>query len=194
MPQFKPWGNLVIVIPIELQILVFSVSGVTLKLADHWGELEHKLPAYFTAILTSGFFGWLAAQNPLNGALIFGLLLGVIVAQKVDRGNLGVGVIATVLFAFLFNAPFPSLWLIVSVACAAALDEIGHDRKSRTDRWYVAVFRFRPILKLVVIGFGLLTWIPYHVILYVLGFDFAYELTNGVLAKKNSGGIEGHAL
>jgi len=97
------------VIPIELQILIFSVSGVTLKLADHWGELEHKLPAYFTAILTAAFFGWLAAQNPLNGALIFGLLLGVIVAQKVDRGNLGVGVIATVLFAILFNAPLPSL-------------------------------------------------------------------------------------
>ena len=179
-----------IVIPIELQILIFSVSGVTLKLADHWGELEHKLPAYFTAILTAGFFGWLASQNPLNGALIFGLLLGVIVAQKVDRGNLGVGVVATVLFAILFNAPLPSLWLIVGVACAAALDEIGHDRTTNIDKWYVAVFRFRPILKLVVISLGILTWIPYHIILNVLGFDLAYELTNGVLALKNRGGTE----
>jgi hypothetical protein len=182
-----------IVIPIELQILIFSVSGVTLKLADHWGELEHKLPAYTTAILSAGFFGWLAAQNPLNGALIFGILLGVIVAQKVDRGNLGVGVIATVLFAILFNAPLPSLWLIVSVACAAALDEIGHDR-TNTNKWYIAVFRFRPILKLVVISLGLLTWIPYHIILNVLGFDLSYELTNGALAQKNSGNIEEGAL
>ena len=172
-------------ISIELQVVIFSVSGLTLKLADHWGELEHRLPAYSIAMLTAGFFGWLAAQNPLNGGLIFGLLLGVIVAQKVDRGNLGVGVIATVLFAILFNAPLPSLWLIACVACAAALDEIGHDRKTNTDKWYGAVFRFRPILKLVVISLGLLTWIPYHIILYVLGFDLVYELTNGVLTQKN---------
>jgi hypothetical protein len=177
-----------------VQILLFSVSGVTLKLADHWGEREQKLPAYFIALLTAGCFGWLAAQNPLNGALIFGLLLGVIVAQKVDRGNLGVGVIATVLFAILFNAPLPPLWLIASVACAAALDEVGHDRNANTDKWYVAVFRFRPLLKLVVISLGLLTWIPYHIPFNVLGFDFAYELTNGILAQKNRGDIEEGAL
>jgi hypothetical protein len=173
----------VIAIPVELQVLIFSVSGVTLKLADHWGELGRRVPAYCTAILTAFFYGWLAAQDPFNGAVIFGLLLGVIVARKVDRGNLGVGVLATVLFTVFFNAPFPSLWLIVIVACAAALDEIGHDLNATSDKWYVAAFRFRPILKLAVISVGVLTWIPYYLIFNVLGFDLAYELTNAMLAQ-----------
>jgi hypothetical protein len=170
------------------------MSGVTLKLADHWGELGRRLPAYCTAILTAYFYGWLAAQDPFNGAVIFGLLLGVIVARKVDRGNLGVGVIATVLFTILFNAPFPSLWLIVVVACTAALDEIGHDLNTNSDDWYVAAFRFRPILKLVVISLGVLTWIPYYIILNVLSFDLAYELTNGMLTQKNSGSMKERTL
>lgn len=174
------------VIPIEFQVLVFCVSGVTLKLADLWGERGLKFPAYSSAILTASFFGWLAAQNSLNGALIFGLLLGVIVAQKVDRWNLGIGVIATVVFAILFNAPLPSLWLIVVVACSAALDEVGHDRNTTTDNWYVVAFRFRPILKLVMISLGVLTWIPYHIVFDVLGFDLAYELTSRVLAQERT--------
>ena len=177
--------ELTIAVSIELQLLIFSVSGVTLKLADHWGELGLKLPAYSSAILTAGLFGSLAAQDPLNGALIFGLLLGVIVAQKVDRGNLGVGVLATILFAVLFHAPLPSLWLIMIVACAAALDEVGHDRSTDTSHWYAPAFRFRPILKLVMISLGAMTWIPYHIILNVLGFDLAYELMNGVLTLTN---------
>ena len=177
-----------IVVSIELQLLIFSVSGVTLKLADHWGELGRKFPAYFSAILTAGSFGLLAAQDPLNGALIFGLLLGVIVAQKVDRMNLSVGVIATILFAILFQAPLPALWLIVIVACAAALDEVGHDRSTDTLYWYGVMFRFRPILKFVIISLGILTWIPYHIMFNVLGFDLGYGVMNQVLAQKKREG------
>lgn len=174
-------------IPIELQILIFSVSGVTLKLADYWGELGRSLPAYSSAILTAVLFGSLAAQDPLNGALIFGLLLGVTVAEKVDRGNLGVGVVATILIAVLFQAPLPSLGLIMVFAIAAYLDEVGHDRSTDPLYWYTAVFRFRLILKLVVISLGVLTWISYHIVINLLCFDLAYEGMNVVLTHKSGG-------
>jgi hypothetical protein len=176
--------ELAIPLPIELQILIFSVSGVTLKLADFWGEHERSLPAYSSAILTAVLFGSLATQDPLNGALIFGLLLGVTVAQKVDRGNLCAGIIATILFAVLFQAPLPSLWLLIVVAIAASLDEVGHDRSTDIQYWYSTVFRFRPILKLVMIGVGVMTWIPYHLVINLLGFDLAYEGINLVLTHK----------
>lgn len=176
--------ELTIPLPIELQILIFSVSGVTLKLADFWGELERSLPAYSSAILTAVLFGSLAMQDSLNGALIFGLVLGVTVAQKVDRANLGVGVIATILFAVLFQAPLPSLWLFMVVASAASLDEVGHDRSTETQSWFTTVFRFRPILKLVMISLGVMTWIPYHIVINLLCFDLAYEGMNWVLVHK----------
>jgi hypothetical protein len=157
-----------------------------LKLADYWGErVWFPLPAYSSAVLTALLFGSLAAQDPLNGALIYGLLLGVTVAQKVDRGNLVVGIVATVIFTVLFQAPFPSLWLMVIVAIAAALDEVGHDRSSAIQGKHATVFRFRPALKLVVFSLGWISWIPYQMIVNILGFDLAYEGVNWVLTRND---------
>ncbi|MCW4040101.1 MAG: hypothetical protein NWE83_05030, partial [Candidatus Bathyarchaeota archaeon] len=98
------------------------------------------------------------------------------------------GVIATILFAILFQAPLPALWLILIVACAAAVDEVGHDRSTDTSYWYGVVFRFRPILKFVIISLGILTWIPYHIMFNVLGFDLGYGVMNQVLTQKKREG------
>ncbi len=142
-------------------LLAFALWGASLKLADFFGEIGCWL-GYVSAAGSAACLGLLLVDSPVSSAIVLGIAVGVVLAGKVDRGNLvfglllGLGVAAVL--GFLFGGfVFPSVSVLAVVAAGALLDELGHDRFGALEGWG-AVFRFRSVLKvavLVLFGLGL---------------------------------------
>lgn len=161
----------------ELVLVAYALSGVALKTADVLGETGKTWGAFLSATISAGLFGVLTAESAVSSALIFGIILGVTASRKVDRPNLVVGLILTLIFAVCFGAQIPALWLLITVAVFAYIDEVGHDRRRQT-RVPAVFFQYRLSLKLAMIGLALIAQIPALNLMGFLCFDLCYDGTS----------------
>ncbi len=167
----------------ELVLVAYALSGVALKTADVLGETGKTWGAFLSAAIAAGLFGVLTAESAVSSALIFGIILGVTASKKVDRPNLVVGLIVTLIFAVCFGAQPPTPWLLITVAVFAFIDEVGHDRRRRQPGGPAVFFQYRLSLKLAMIGLALAAQIPALYLMGFLCFDLCYDGTSYLVKR-----------
>jgi hypothetical protein len=171
----------------EVVVLAFAVGGVSLKLADFYGERESSAASYIYASVSAVALGLLISHSPISSSIILGIAFGVVLSGKVNRPNLIFGLALTLLTALIFSFKLPVLWLLLTVALSSFVDEITHDRLSSKRFFFANFFLLRPFLKLTILSITALSLIS---VVYAVGFfcfDLSYDtaswLLNSYLAR-----------
>jgi hypothetical protein len=172
-----------VALPPALLLLVSTVSGCALKLADIYSERRLNATSYAVAGATAILFGLLIADNPASSTLILGIMIGVTLAAKVNRMSLIFGGVVTLLVAGALGISTPIVWMLGVVAALTWVDEIGHEVFGSDVRVPARFFRWRLALKLGVFVLTATRWLDVSYTLSFYGFDFAYDVTGWYLAR-----------
>ncbi|MBL7118909.1 hypothetical protein ISS96_02745 [Candidatus Bathyarchaeota archaeon] len=161
--------------------LICPLAGATLKLADVMSERQNNRTLCFLTSGTAGcLIGLLITFDAFSSAVFSGIVLGVVLAGKVDQPCLGFGLIVTVLTAWLAGPKEPALTLLLITILASFADEIGHDRYPGGGR-FSKFLEYRGILKLMIGLSYLLGILPFYSSCMFYLFDVAYDLSSRVL-------------
>lgn len=171
----------------ELLLITFIISGITLKLADFYGEIGNNILQYFFAVASALSFGLLIFNDSYTSSIILGIIVGVTLSRKVNRPNLVLGLILTLLIAGIlgfslgFSLPIP--WLLIIVSLFSFIDEFCHDKFSANREYFTLFFRFRPLLKLAMLLLAISSLVETIYALGFLSFDLAYDVTSWLLTR-----------
>lgn len=176
-------------LPIGALILTYLISGISLKLADIYGE---RGKGYIPAIISAITMGILISDSPSSASIILGIILGVAFAGKIDQLNLKIGLgitLATaIIIEFIFGFTIPNLPLLAIVTGGALIDEKGHDRLG-SKKITGTFFRFRMTLKTFIIilaflkGFSPVGIDAVYAVSF-LCFDIAYDVIGIIFDSK----------
>jgi len=162
-------------------LIVFITGGITLKLADFYGERGDNIIQYFFAAIAAFSFGLLISDSPTSSSIILGIIIGVALSKKVNRPNLILGLVFTFLISGILGFSLPIPWLLIIVSIVSFIDELFHDKLATNKEWLRLFFRFRLSLKLVMLFLAILSLVEIIYFLGFLSFDFAYDITGWLL-------------
>jgi len=174
---------IVVALAPHLLLLLSSLSGFSLKLADIHSERQPNMTSYTIAGATAVLFSLLIADNPSTSTLTLGIMIGVTLAAKVNQKSLIFGGAATMLIAFIIGIATPIAWMLITVAALTWIDEIGHDKHETNTGFPSLFFRYRLTLKL---GVLILTATGHLNAVHAAsfyGFDITYDITGWRLAQ-----------
>lgn len=172
-------------------LLAFALAGVFLKLADDYGEKGNSLIGYAAAFTAAGLFWLLVKVDQYTSAVMLAVVVGCIASLKVDRWNLIAGLILLAVLMGAMGFEIPALPPLITLATAAYLDEAGHDRRWRWG-WIKRVFRYRPILKGLVVLLAALGLLSPLSAVGLIVFDVSYDSTGVVIRRgKSTDGVGG---
>lgn len=176
-----------------LEILFYSLSGLFMKVSDDAHDQKHNIILGVVAAVICGItIGYLAVTSADAACIFLAILIGTVLAWKVDCLNHILSLLVFVGIIVIMG--FPTIGIITLAVCAAAafLDEIGNDSKWAAQRKYVKeFFQYRFVLKIVILLFAVLgmlvTVYPEIKIagvqffapltfIYFLVFEISYEL------------------
>ena len=163
-------------------ILLFAFGGVSLKIADYYGERSTKTISFISACFSALIFGLLISHNSISSSIILGIILGVLFSGKINQQNLFFGLVLTLTIAFILNFHPPTLWLLFIVTLFSFIDELSHDRFS-SKKFLANFFLLRPFLKMSFIIMAFLSLIEINYILAFFCFDLSYDFTNFLLNR-----------
>jgi hypothetical protein len=181
--MFEPSVMVTVALPPHLLLLISTVSGFSLKLADVYSERRLNASSYAVAGATAVFFGLLIADNPVSSALTLGIMIGVTLAAKVNRMSLIFGGGVTLLVAYILGISTPVAWVLVVVAVLTWIDEIGHEAYESDVGLPARFFRCRLALKFGVFILAVTGQMGVSYTLSFYGFDFAYDVTGWCLTR-----------
>ena len=164
-------------------ILLFALGGVSLKIADYYGERTSKIISFISASVSAIIFGLLIAHSSISSSIILGIILGVLFSGKINQLNLFFGLALTLVIAFMLNFKIPFLWLLSIVTFFSFLDELSHDRYSSKKNVIAKFFLRRPFLKMSFLIIASLSLIEISYILAFFCFDISYDFTNFLLNR-----------
>lgn len=167
----------------HLLLILSSLSGFSLKLADIHSERQPNMTSYTIAGATAILFGLLIADNPSTSTLTLGIMIGVTLAAKVNQKSLIFGGVVTMLTAFILGIATPITWMTITVATLTWIDEIGHD-KLETDTGFPSLFfQYRLTLKLGILILAATGHLNAVHAASFYGFDITYEITSWRLTR-----------
>lgn len=173
-----------VALPPHLLLLVSTVSGFALKLADVYSERRRNATSYAVAGATAILFALLIADNPASSTLTLGVMIGVTLAAKVNRMSLIFGGAVTLLVAALLSISPPIIWMLVVVAALTWIDELGHEAFGSDAGVSAGFFRWRLTLKLGVFVLAATRQLGVSYTVSFYGFDLAYDATAWILARR----------
>ncbi len=184
-------------------LTAFFLLGALVKFIDDAFD-EKAYPRKFALILapiTAIFWAYIMALDPMFAVLLTAIILGVIIKGKIDNVAFVIAVLCVYLVYFFFGVwhelltPF-YLFLIVIIAIAGVLDEIGNDyvdnnqifKKGFFGKIVHYFFEYRFTMKLFVLFLSLLGF--FHIFFFVvfffwdIGYEFVMNYTKLILAKR----------
>jgi len=175
-------------------VLAWIYQGFDLKFIDKIVDDNKQVHAIVTwavmivSAMTAGFF---MAVDAFTGGCVIALILGMILANKIDAKLWFVQIIlvlgAYIAFLNIFFMVAPALVanfidvlvVFVIVLAFSILDEIAHDAsEKKASRFLDVIGGWRMLMKAVAVAMafvlpGIVAW--YHVVAWLL-FDIAYEI------------------
>ncbi len=168
---------------------LYFIAGLSLKIGDDLLDvLNRPRHAWLPLILTGLAAGRLLSNSQWDAALLTAILMGVLIAGKVDRPQFVAVLFIAPLIMFIVGPPLIMdllQWcaLIVILLLAGAIDEIGNDWADRRARsritWFFAhrfTMKICALLLCIVLPMFLSTAIGMWI------FDAGYE-TSRILSK-----------
>ncbi len=111
-----------------LEILFYSLSGLFMKVSDDAQDQKNNILLGVVAAVICGItIGYLAVTNADAACIFLAILIGTVLAWKVDCLNHILSLLIFIGIIMIFG--FPTIGIITLAVCAAAafLDEIGND-------------------------------------------------------------------
>lgn len=168
----------------SLVVFLFFILGAGIKFIDQTFDKKNsndqKL-ALAISIVCGLIIGTLISIDYFSSILLIGIIVGVILANKIDNIAFFIGLVFVVLISVLLNF-YSNLHLnfvlIAVIAFASLIDEIGNDladkgKLSGVINWF---FVNRFVLKVTVLVMFFLNLLPFVYLLAFLAFDVAYYL------------------
>jgi len=164
-----------------IEPLLYPISGFLMKLADDLADERKTRTGAIVGILCGACIGFLATISIDAAYIFFGILLGTLLAGKID--NLNHFLAATLFLLIVLLKGLSALEPITLIICvlAAFIDEVGHDLNGG---YLFKIFEYRFTLKIALLA---LTIIPYFIafidgikwysFIFFLFFELAYEFT-----------------
>ncbi|MBP2045344.1 hypothetical protein [Methanobacterium aggregans] len=179
---------------LELYLIFYALAGFLMKLSDDFSDVKiNKFLAVTTGLLCVLCISYLAVSSSDAACIFIGVLIGNLLAFKVDTLNhiLSIIILSTILFIF----GIPSIGIITLIICTAAafIDEIGHDNDwiAEKSSFMETFFEYRFTLKIAVLVFSVLGFLQIFLplsyinglqyfqpqtIIYFILFDVFYEV------------------
>lgn len=190
-----------------LEAVLYALSGFFMKFSDDALDMENNTRlGIIGGLICVAAIGYLSV-NFVDAATIFlAILLGTLLAGKVDKMGHLVTLAIFVGILFIFGIPEIGLAALIICTAAAWLDEVGNDRESlKGVKILETFFQYRCVLKIAVlvlaVGGGLQMIYPHFQIpgvnlfqpvtfLYFILFDVAYEMA-GLKFNRIYDGLKG---
>jgi len=161
---------------IALLLFIFTLGGISLKLADNYGN---DAKGYIAATISGVCMGVLISDSPSSSSIVLGIIVGVTLAGKVDQLNLFLGLVLTLITAITLGFSTPDISLLTMIAVATVIDEVGHN-KLASKGIFGKFFQFRMFLKITMVLLVVLNLMRLVYALSFLSFDVAYEITDRI--------------
>lgn len=167
-----------------IEPLLYFSSGFLMKLADDFAdETTARIPGAIAGILCGASVGLLVIISSDAPYIFFGILIGTLLAGKIDNLNHFLAGAMFLLVVLLWGLPALEPVTLIACALGAFLDEVGHDQL-KGGGYLSMVFESRLILKM---GLLALVIIPYFIswihgigwysFIFFLLFELSYEFT-----------------
>lgn len=157
------------------------ISGSLIKLTDDIEDknLLHKLYAIPCGLAYGLLMGYLMISDTDAALLFAGIILGNLVAGKINSMGhyFGLGAILVVIFLYGIKLSL----IVLPVAVLAALDEIGD--LIHAPKFLELIFKYRLILKVGILLLVALNMLGLNALIVLLAFDAAYMLTDRITRR-----------
>jgi hypothetical protein len=165
-----------------------------MKLSDDSNDKKNnRILGIVTGILCGLLIGYLVLTSVDASYIFFGILIGSLIAKKIDCINHVISSVTFLFITLIFGIPALGLTTLTICSIAAYIDEIGNDNKwiseksLKLDKFFKYRFTLKSvILMLVVLGmlqniypvfryFGI-EYLGIYTFFYFLVFEISYEL------------------
>lgn len=164
--------------------IAFAVLGAGLKYIDDAFDEKvfNKKTAYIIAPLLGILWAYTMIMDVVAATILLAILLGVLVKGKIDNIAHMIGLVVIIAIVVVAGVQLLFVPLII-LAVAALLDEVGNDvvYKSRYlagGKWWqrivIGFFDQRWVAKVAILGFVVVSVLPWFFFVAMLLFDGAY--------------------
>jgi hypothetical protein len=174
-----------------IEFFLYPLSGFFMKISDDAQDFKNdRILGIIAGIICVLAIGYLVVTSADAATIFIAILVGTILAGKVDRLGHIITLILFIIIMALFGIPQIGFISLAICVLAAYLDEVGNDAPWTTGRKKINLFfRYRFALKIIVLFLsvcglfhymlpvvpGLNYFQPETFILFIL-FDLAYEI------------------
>lgn len=175
------------------EVLLYPLAGFFMKISDDaQDEKNNNIVGAVTGLISVMALGYLAVTSSDAATIFLGILLGTLLAGKVD--NWGHIITLIIFLVILTICGIPELGIVTLALCLAAAywDEVGNENDWLVGKRKLTLFfKYRFVLKLTVLFLALggliqkfypgvlipgVMFFQPETFIYFLLFDLAYEL------------------
>lgn len=166
--------------------ILYALSGFFMKLSDDiYDDKHNKILASVVGVLCGLVTGIVSGSN-LDAAYIFlGILIGNLIAFKVDGIHHIITLIVFLLVFYVFSIPSLNLILLAVIIVSALVDEIGNDNEKiyTYSRFLMYFFDYRFTMKVVIFILALSGFLNIWSFLFFICFEVSYEFARILFEK-----------
>ena len=172
---------------ISLAIL-FLLSGFFMKYSDDLLDVRHDLKFASLIGVLCGIASGFATVYNIDAAYIFiAILIGNLLALKVDGINHIISLLVFVLICLIFGIPDLNIVILLICIFSALSDEVGHELISNvTDNTFLNLFfEYRFVMKVVIFLLAIFGIFDIWIFVCFILFELSYEMAGIVFERLN---------
>ena len=168
--------------------ILFILSGFFMKYSDDLFDVRHDIKWASLIGVLCGVASGFATVYSIEAAYIFiAILIGNLLALKVDGIHHVITLIVFVLICLVFGIPELSLVILLICILSALSDEVGHELISNvTDNKFMNLFfEYRFVMKVVILLLAISGIFNIWIFICFILFELAYEIAGIVFENLN---------
>ena len=152
---------------------------------DSYDENDNLYLATVFGILCALASGIATVFNADAAYVFFGILIGNLLAFKIDGIHHVITVVIFVLICLICGIPHLSLVILLITILAALSDEIGHELiyNVTDNKFILSFFEYRFVMKIVIFLLAFCGVLSYWTFLFFILFELSYVMAGLVLKK-----------
>ncbi|KZX16450.1 hypothetical protein MBCUT_08360 [Methanobrevibacter cuticularis] len=180
--------------------ILYGLSGFLMKFSDdEYDEKSNKLIAVIIGIISGLIMGFLATHNTDASYIFLGILIGNLIAFKIDGAHHVASLLVFAAVSLIFGLPQLSLITLAICITSAYIDEWGNDNLAiyKKSHFLKVFFDYRFSMKIAIFilallgfyqavtGFSILgfEFLNFYTFLFFILFELSYEFSRIVFEK-----------
>ena len=166
--------------------LLFFMSGFFMKISDDaFDENEDLIMATIFGVLCALASGAAAVIDSGAAYIFIGILVGNLIALKIDGIHHWITLIIFILISLIFGLPDLSLAIVLVCILAALSDEVGHELIANytENMFLILFFEYRFVMKIVIFLLALFGFISFWTFIFFILFELSYVMAGWFFEK-----------